>query len=586
MKQILPLSIVVGIFLFPATTNAQAILDWAFNLGSDNNYAYDHCYDVNTDADGNVYITGYFRDTVDFDPGAGEALEFYSIDKNYAYLAKYSSAGDFIWVITLGDSYGQASGESINFDNDGNIVWTGWILGTVDFDPGPGTAEVSGFTSSATSIFLAKYSPDGDYMMALSVGGYYSSVGKQIIIDDDNNILLLGSFQETVDFDPSGAEYELISDNFYGDMFFAKYSPTGNFIFAKMIASEVSADNFDHGEYAAEDSEGNIFICGMYDGTCDFDPDAGVTELTSDHNVVFFAKYDADMNFLWVKSTGASGTETEAETHALYLDEDENIYLAGWFKGDLNMNPDNGDFILEHSADEAHDIFFAKYSNAGDLVWAKTIGGDGYDYARKIIAKNNKVYISGEFYSEMDFDPGSGTAKLKNENEADEEMYIAVYDANGNYLHASGIDGTIFSAAYAANLHIDESGNFYLAGYFSESADFDCTATDYSLTSNGDYDIFLAKYDSIITLPVAIHETEKIELEVYPNPATEFVLIDLPQNVQETVITLFDANMRELAIHQVNEKQITIPVSQYHPGIYFLQLQNNEKIYYAKLVIE
>lgn len=564
----------------------QAILDWAIHLGGDA-YAYDYSFDVITDDENNIYITGYFLDTVDFDPGPGESIYYYDDYSKAMYLAKFSASGELIWVITAGDSYYAAQGAALQFDNDGNILLTGWIFGEVDLDPGVGEAMTGNTVSgSALAMFAAKYSADGDYLTSFATGGYYNTEGKQIFADADNNIIVIGTYKDEVDFDPSGAEATLTAENFYGELFFATYSPTGNFISVKGITAEPSANNFDFGNFVAKDADDNFYVTGMFNETCDFDPGASVTEITTETKDIFFAKYDVEFNLQWVKQIKTTDDEGYGETHAIAIDDAGNIYLAGWYRREIDADPSSGEFILENTHDEVDDMFFAKYSPAGEFIWAKTIGGEGYDYARNILVdEDGLVYVSGDFYHAVDFDPGAGTAVLQDADDT-ETMFIALYDNNGNYLNASAIESETFGTGLLYNMHFDNAGDILITGVISGVNDFDCTEDEFLLTSNGDYDLFLAKYDSIIALPVAVHEIEMDPAFIFPNPASEIISVQLPGNMQHAEIVLYDASMRRLQEFSTDEKQITLPVKQYAEGLYFLSVSDGEQTSYSKFIIE
>jgi len=76
-------------------------------------------------------------------------------------------------------------------------------------------------------------------------------------------------------------------------------------------------------------------VAGKFDETTDFDPGTGVAELTATVRDVFFAKYDKDINLVWVKQLVG---EDQGVCHALALDADKNIYLAGWFRIGMDMD--------------------------------------------------------------------------------------------------------------------------------------------------------------------------------------------------------------------------------------------------------
>ncbi|HRF19895.1 MAG TPA: SBBP repeat-containing protein, partial [Chitinophagaceae bacterium] len=76
---------------------------------------------------------------------------------------------------------------------------TGYFDGTVDFDPGAGTAT---WTSAGASsdIFFAKYDASGNYVYARGLGGTSTDIGNGIAVDGSGNVYVVGEFQGTVDF--------------------------------------------------------------------------------------------------------------------------------------------------------------------------------------------------------------------------------------------------------------------------------------------------------------------------------------------------------------------------------------------------
>ncbi len=551
--------------------SGQAVLDWVNKFDAAHNFLSEIAYDIISDEDNNIYITGFFDDSIDFDPGVGEEIYTFGEDQTSAFIAKYSSSGEFIWVIPIGSNSGQAQGSSINFDEDGNIICTGWVYQTVDFDPSPTMHNVSA-TGGAISLYVAKYDSDGNYIFAFAVGGNYSTEGKSILSDADNNILVIGNFCNAVDFDPSPATTILTANNFTGDLFFAKYTEDGNFIFAKQINATPTFENFDHGDFVESDEEGNIYLASMFSEQLDADPGPGITELTSvSYRNVFFAKYTADMELIWAKKL-VGEEESLIQCHALTLDDDNNIYLAGWYREIIDMDPTEGEYFLETTVENASDdIYYGKYSENGDLIWAKTIGGDGYDYARCIkVRSDGLIYISGDFYKKVDFDPGTGVAFLEDTEDA-EDGFICVYDNNGNYLNASQIKGNLFNETYIYNMELDNNNDIYITGCFSQTADFDCTDEESFLETYGGYDIFLAKYDTVIYTPnVAVLDVDKETINIFPNPASHVLHLNSSNP---------DFSISELQIFTVDGKCLLqssgvseLNISSLPAGLYFIRI--------------
>jgi len=121
---------------------------------------------VKTDASGNVYVTGYFSGTVDFDPSVA-TFNLTSAGSTDIYIAKYSSAGALLWAEQMGGS-GADEGTAITFDGSGNFMLAARFNGTVDFDPGAGVAN---FTSNGNSdMFFGKYDSNGNFLWGKSIG--------------------------------------------------------------------------------------------------------------------------------------------------------------------------------------------------------------------------------------------------------------------------------------------------------------------------------------------------------------------------------------------------------------------------------
>ncbi len=128
--------------------NAQS-LTWAKAMSGNAN---DIGYSIKTDASGNVYTTGYFQGTVDFDPSAGLA-NLTSVGGQDIFVSKLDVNGNFIWARAMGGISNDYA-LSIAIDAGGNVYTTGYFEGTADFDP---SASVANLTSAGSGdIFISK----------------------------------------------------------------------------------------------------------------------------------------------------------------------------------------------------------------------------------------------------------------------------------------------------------------------------------------------------------------------------------------------------------------------------------------------
>ncbi len=257
-------------------------------------------------------------------------------------------------------------------------------------------------------------------------------------------------------------------------------------------ANGVGSSLGDYGYGIAVDQLGNTYITGAIYDTADFDPGPGIANLTSAGNFdICIAKYDPNGNYIWAKSMGGTASDYGS---GIAVDANGNTYITGYFSATADFDPDTGiaDTANLTSAG-GNDIFLAMYDASGNYLWAKRLGSSGNDISRSISIDNGgNAYVAGLFSGTVDFDPDTGTFNLTSAGNSD--VFIAKYDANGNYLWAKNMGGSDFDETLS--LAIDNAGNTYITGYFGDTADFDPGPDTANLVSAGSYDIFFAKYDS------------------------------------------------------------------------------------------
>ncbi|HRI59544.1 MAG TPA: SBBP repeat-containing protein, partial [Saprospiraceae bacterium] len=430
------------------------------------------------DASGNVYVTGYFNGIADFDPGAGTA-SLSSAGGQDIFIAKYDASGNYVWAKQVGGPQTDMA-NGIAVDGSGNVYIPGYLIGTADFDPGPGTTNLN--SAYNEDVFIAKYDASGNYVWAKKVGGTTDDIGYGIAVDGSGNVHITGYFKgSNVDFDPGAGTANLSSAPSGKDVFIAKYDASGNYVWAKQVGG--TTDELVYGYGIAVDGSGNVHITGSFEGfNVDFDPGAGTANLDADFYIsdIFIAKYDVSGNYVWAKRVGGTSNDIG---YGIAVDGSGNVHMTGYFQGS-NVDFDPGVGTANLNSAGSPDIFLAKYDASGNYLWANQVGGTAYDIGYGVaVDGSGNAYMTGYFSgSNVDFDPGAGTTNL---SAAFEDIFLAKYDASGNYVWAKQVNGPLNDAG--TGIAVDGSGNAHITGYFSgKNADFDPGAGTASLNAGND----------------------------------------------------------------------------------------------------
>jgi hypothetical protein len=376
---------------------------WAKSL---NGFGNDEGSSVVVDASGNVYITGFFTGTLDFDPSPS-TFSLTAIGGQDIFILKLDASGNFVWAKTFG-GLSDDVGNCINLDATGNVYCCGAFQATVDFDPGAGIFNINSL--GLYDVFILKLDNSGNFVWAKNMSGTGSESAAEMSLDAAGNVYGTGTFGGTVDFDPGAATFNINTVSGAFDVFVFKLNASGNFVWAKSMGG--SYDDF---SYAITlDASGNIYTTGSFKGTADFDPGAPVFNLITGTfwTDIFISKLDASGNFVWAKGiteNGPGGADNAGRS--IKVDGFGNVYTIGYFEGVLDFDPGAGIFNLSSLSN--FDVFISKLDPLGDYKWAGRIGGGSWDTGYSItLDVLGNLCATGRFIGNVDFDPDAGIFDL------------------------------------------------------------------------------------------------------------------------------------------------------------------------------
>ena len=511
-------------------------------------------------ADGSVAVTGFHYGITDFDPSAGVSTRS-SAGGADVFIAKYDSAGNFLWATDFGGSSNEYPMD-IAIDEFGDIFVCGSFNGTVDFNPGFGSATHT--SRGGTDAFLVKFDANGTFQWVITFGGGSSTNALDgadgIVMDPIGDYLyLVGSFEGSfIDVNPLGTA---VYQHSTGDqnMFLIKYnSNTGQHIWSQNMGSGTLDD---YARDVAVDIQSNVYISGFFSGSCDFAPGVSGGVLTSAGGKDgFIASYTSNGTYRWAQRMGGVNDDDAWGVTASPAGE---IGVCGKYMIAANIGGNN------LTSNGSEDMFIARLNSSGAFQWVHSLGGPHNDHATGIAADGcGNFFLTGYFQGTVDFDPGTGTHNLSapvsvfNPPFSIVDRYgyfLARYNNSTGALAWVGAGNANSGTSRPWDIHLDRCEDVYLTGEFTSSQDFNITGNTTTLSPNGGSDIFFTKHSlphvtvstssvswpGITTYPEAIRcantrqgrDTIRFCLPTYfPGPYTIYASSNHPNITDDTTI--------------------------------------------------
>lgn len=566
--------------------------------------------DIAIDDFENVYITGTFEGTVDFDPGAG--VDNHTAPSNHnQFIVKLDTAGNYIWTKTIEAPFA-GSIHLLTTDSDGNVFTTGnFSTAAMDFDPSAAVFNLP--YTSGSDMFVLKLDEDGNFMWAKAVGGTLHQLPRDLVTDNLNHVYICGDFMETVDFDPgTGTESHVSVGG--RDLFLLKLNELGDFQWVHTAGGPSD-------DYAADveiDPNDNVYFTGDFKGTVDFGS-SGVpmmfTSYSAGNQDMFVQKLTSNGTSSWVKQIGGSAAERPKE---IKIDDLNNVVIGGSFQGTTDFDPGVG--VAQSTVFSADDdAFILILDSIGEYVLhASTYEAEDEFCSGIALGPDGSIYLAGNFDGYVDLSLGQGTdiygtgsvvvkpyvAKYHRCSHSQSTDTVVTCDSymwpltgltySSSNIYSSvetdifGCDSTVYLdlTINTVNIGVNQNDNTLTANESGASYQWiDCmsmqaisgeTNQSFVATNNGSYAVVvdngLCSDTSACTAIQGIGITELYDnpIRIYPNPASMTIQIDDNTFNEFAILTISGQRVLKGELQPNTPVDISVLPS----GVYLVKLQH------------
>ncbi len=342
--------------------------------------------DIVTDINNNLYICGFFIDSIDLDPSpASVIVSSGSTGKIKSFLIKLDSNGDFVFGKTWVQG-GDIKLVQIELGSGGDIYLAGSYSGNTDVDPGPASILESAGSGTTDGLVL-RLNDNGEYLDHYVLDGTPSAAIIDFTIDDDSSIYVVGQFTGASYLNPIDTTLQLISTAF-SDGILLKLNSNLNYAWSHQFASNSDAY---YSNVVVKNGEIAVSVSFSASSTQIYGNDT--VEIENPYNTLSFVIQKFDTSGNHIKTNAYAHESGSGEIETLQFDEYQNLYAIGTFGGAIDFSAGAGTDIDSVSNIQTFILVLDQgYQNAKHF----SLDGEFLSY-RSALDKFGAIYLSGEF---------------------------------------------------------------------------------------------------------------------------------------------------------------------------------------------
>lgn len=551
-------ALVLIIVLINISLTFAQTLDWIATGAGNNIYSQDDKgYSVISD-DNFVYVTGYIA-------GGNVMIEDTTISSgNVSFLAKFDKVGDLKWV-EKNDGVEELDA-AINKNGDIYVIYT-----TLYYES-----------------YLSKYDKDGNELWNKKTADNIRLTS--ITTDKDDNLIITGWYntyyndslviEDTVVYNISkdcsnGFVMKYNFDDEFEWFNTTRVSNSGGYVTFKVIQTDNSGNIYVFGEFELFNEDDSLKIgdtCLKIESNPDYAP------YFFSHKDIILTKLNSNGKFIWTKQYGGYDDDFG---NKIDVTENGNVFMIGNFNDSICF----GNNIL---TTYGLDIYIGKISTEGEAEWAVMLGSNAMnsvlEQGNAIAVSKNNIYIGGAYDGSFCYYNSTNkedTTIVFNSNIR--TGFFATYTLTGDFVDVQHIKVNVENFQ-GENTKIEDicinNENVYLTGnFYPPSTFFDATIP--SVYSNSNH-FFLAAIDTNNTnTSVHFFKKEPNNIKFYPNPAQDYLIIEIDDEVFSSNVTICDIEGNVL-ISKKYSKNDKLDVSSLPDGMYILKVFSNNNIYIEK----
>ena len=377
---------------------------------------------VSANQAGGIFATGYFNKEAAF----GEFQ--LSSENESGYVVKLTNGGEVEWANKLASSGSDYTlGYGASALTDGSVIISG--------------------TKNQKDALISKFDGNGNnlWQVTASNGG----IAFDVVVLSDSSSVAVGYYSGTASF---GSTTLTSAGN--NDVFVAKISPTGQFLWAKSFGGVGN----DSGWGIAKSSDDSVVITGSKEGVASF----GSNSLDGgQYSEAFIAKLDSSGNVLWAKDFDSSAVTKSNDIAVL---TDGSIAITGSVKASSG-----GSFtgIVGGSAlSNANGIYLSKLDSDGTFLWTKNFSTASNPWGQAAgwgvaTLPNGGIAVSGNYYATTSFGATNLEVSFPDSNNSP-EVFVASLASDGSVNWAKSLNGKDHNYGYGLGTSV--AGDIYLTG--------------------------------------------------------------------------------------------------------------------------